>query len=187
MDRYMKALKASAEEANQDRRLWGRTLQGNLDEEQQEQRRRRDIARENQLQVQAQIESNKSRRAETRKDFIEAASLHSFPLFTETFISETEVEAWRKGQKDAWRQELDQQSQTIKMLRNLEEKKHHDAALARQKVNVDSMTRDRRQEHSRLKKQGRELMQSWDRDVQLRCLKKAIHSGKDVLHHLPDR
>merc|ERR1740122_872888 len=110
MERYMKALKSSAEDAVQEKRVWGRTLQGNIDQEKGEKDRRRQLCEKNQKDLRNQMESNKTKRAETRKDYIEAASLHSFPLFTETFISETEVEAYNKRQKELWREELDQQS-----------------------------------------------------------------------------
>ena len=49
------------------------------------------------------------RRAESRREFIEAASSHSFPLFTETFISLPEVEEYERRRKEHWRLELDHQ------------------------------------------------------------------------------
>lgn len=183
MGRYVASLGHEAKEAVAETKLWGRTLQSGVDQDALENRRRRELCHENQLRLQEQIELNKVRRADTRKDYIEAASLHSFPLFTETFISETEVEAYRKRQKEQWREELDQQRMTNQMLRNIEEKKHYDGAIRRHHENVRSMVRERGLERERLHQQGRELVNAWDREVRLKSLKKAIHSGKDVVHH----
>jgi len=180
MERYVQSLERDAKVAAQERRVWGSTVQGSLDEEKKEGHRRREKERENQVLLQRQIEANKSQKAETRKEYIEAASTHSFPLFTETFISEDEVNAWRKQEKEKWREELNQQLVTTKLLRNIEEKKHRDNALRRNEESIANTIRERGIERERLQRQGRELREAWDREVRLKSIKEAIRCGKEV-------
>merc|ERR1712151_667909 len=174
MDRYISSLEKQAKEAAEYGGFWQRTIQGGMDEEKNESNRRRELCRHNQIALRNQIEDNKIRRAETRKEIIHSDSMHSFPLFTETFISEDEVAQYRKDQKKAWREELDQQMLTNKTIRNVEEKKHTDVMIAKQAENITKMANDRGVERDRRTKQAQEMVKAWDRDVRLRSLKKAI-------------
>jgi len=185
MDRHLTALSREAKEAASERVTWDGTLRSVQSTEQQEVFGRREQCRRNQLGLKEQIEANKARRIEMRKEHIEAASTHSFPLFTETFVSQTEVEAYRKQQKEQWREELDEQMLTNQMLRNLEEKKHHDTAIQKHHENVTNVIKERGHERHRLQQQGRDLVNSWDRAVRLNSIKKAIQTGKNVAP-LPD-
>jgi len=180
MNRYVESLQHEAKSAKVDQQVWGTTLRSAMDQEKAEVMRRRESEKRNQQLLLRQIEGNKAAKVETRKEYIEAASLHSFPLFTETFISETEVEAVRRQQKEHWREELNQQLITSKMLRNLEEKKHHDLARQNIKESVRSTIKERSLERDRLARQGRELVEAWDRDVRLKSIKEAIRCGKDM-------
>merc|ERR1712048_539663 len=114
------------------------------------------------------------RRAEDRREFIEAASSHSFPLFTETFISEDEVNKYRADQKRIFREELDQQLTTINTMKNLRKKEDNDYANEKKVNNISQMTRARKAERDRLAKQGRDMVASWERDLRLQ-------SGKNVV------
>mmetsp|Transcript_115093 Transcript_115093/g.229212 ORF Transcript_115093/g.229212 Transcript_115093/m.229212 type:complete len:283 (+) Transcript_115093:109-957(+) len=180
MERHIVALGRDAKEAAVEKVTWDGTIRSVQTSEQQELLDRREQCRRNQLELKEQMEANKARRVEMRKEQIEAASTHSFPLFTETFVCEAEVEAYRKKQKEQWREELDEQRLTNQMLRNLEEKKHHDSAKQKHHENVASVIKERGHERNRLQQQGRELVNSWDRAVRLNGIKKAIHTGKDV-------
>lgn len=180
MERHLAALGREAKEAQAERVTWDGTIRSVQSTEQQEVFGRRTQCRRNQDGLKEQIEANKARRIEMRKEHIEAASTHSFPLFTETFISQPEVEAYRKKQKEQWREELDEQMLTNTMLRNLEEKKHHDGAIQKHHDNVKKTIKERSQERHRLQRQGRDLVNSWDRAVRLNGIKKAIQTGKEV-------
>lgn len=180
MERHLATLGREAKEAQAERVTWDGTLRSVQSTEQQEVFGRRAQCRRHQDGLKEQIEANKARRTEMRKEHIEAASTHSFPLFTETFISQPEVEAYHKKQKELWRAELDEQMLTNTMLRNLEEKKHHDGAIQKHHENVKKTIKERSQERHRLQRQGRDLVNSWDRAVRLNSIKKAIQTGKEV-------
>jgi len=180
MDAYIQGLQKDAHEAVKDTVQWRTTVREGLDEESNERRRRKMKEEANQALVKQQMESNKSRRAEVRREYIQNASAHSFPLFTETFIDIEEFERVRKVQKEQWREELDQQMLVNKTLLNIEEKKARDLAKKNHRENLQSMTKDRGVEFDRLANQGRELVNAWDRDVRIRSLKKAMETGRDV-------
>merc|ERR1712039_267055 len=150
------------------------------DLEKNESRRRRELCQRNQALLLNQIEENKLRRANSRKERIQNDSMHSFPLFTETFISEEEVANYRKNQKNALRQELDQQIYITKMLQNLEEKKHKDIAMSNQAENLVNMAHERGVTRDLFVKQAQEMMKSWDRDIRLKGLEKAIQTDGNV-------
>merc|ERR1712183_568235 len=106
MDRHIADLQKEAKTAVKQKEYYENKVRGGLDDERNEYLRRRQAAQNNQHLLREQMEENKCRRAEGRRDFIESASAHSFPLFTETFISQDGVAAYRKPQKERFREEL---------------------------------------------------------------------------------
>jgi hypothetical protein len=184
MDRYIVQLQKEAREAVDDGAGWTRTVTGGHDQDRNEKMAKFEMNKKNQQLLRDQIEMNKVRRAEDRREFIESASTHSFPLFCETFISATEVEEYRQAQKMKFRAALDEQTTIQKTMKNLEEKKYNDQALANNRQNVLSMGRDRGREAQRLRNQGQTFVKSWDRDKKLSAIREAIRSGKDMTHTL---
>jgi len=189
-DRYMQDLEKEAKEAVKDLHSFRSTVQGGFDQDAAEMRKKRQLAEQNQVALMNQMENNKSKRAELRREYIHNASAHSFPLFTETFIDLEAFERIRKEQKELWRKELDQQKETNDMLRNIEERKARELSEAKHRENISTMTRDRAKEYERLANQGREMVNSWDRDVRIKALRKAMETGHDVTaevakHRLP--
>jgi len=180
MDRHIRELERDATQAVTASHTWKATVQGGFDEENNERNRRRKAAEDNQNLLMMQMESNKSRRAEGRRDYIHACSSHSFPLFTETFIDVEEYARIQKAQREHWRVELDAQKVTNDMLRNIEEKKVRDLAERKQRENVSTMTKERGLVQSRIMRTDSELVKSWDRDVRLKTLRKAMDGGRDV-------
>jgi len=179
-NRYVENLERDAKEAVSEQTRWHTTVQTGLAEEVNEKARKREAASKNQTLLKEQMESNKARRADLRREYIQSASTHSFPLFTETFIDVEEFERVRKSQREQWRQELDQQKTTNDMLRMIEEKKVRDLAEKNHRQNLTTMTHDRRGEYDRLANQGRDLVASWKKDVHLKALRRAMDTGTDV-------
>lgn len=184
MDKYVRNLEAEAKAAAIHNDHWKRRMTAGVHEERDEVFRQRKLEGENLSQLRQQIEENKARRAETRKEYIEAASSHAFPLFTETFISLDEVNEYRHKQKMTFRSELDAQLQCINSMKNIQ--KHKDQVMAdrRHKENVKSMSKGRHEEHSRAKQLGADLVKAWDRDVRLKSIRAAIDSGKNMSKEL---
>lgn len=179
--RHVQKLEREAKEAVRDAKQWTMTVQTCKDEEADEIRKRREMEKKNQEGVRLQMENNKAKRAMMRKEHIEAASSHSFPLFTETFIDEEAYERIRKQQKELWRAELDDQTTMVKMLRNIEEKKLQDHAAKQRMETMKNMTLNRGVEKQRQKGLGREMVNSWERDCRLKALQKQMRLGNDVV------
>lgn len=184
MDRHIRALEHDAKDSVEDGHTWKRTVKGGHDQERMERINKHNLEKQNQNVLREQIEMNKARRAESRKEYIENASAHAFPLFGETFISAEEVDQYYKDQKKQFREDLDAQMVVSKTLRNLEEKKFSDNTLANNSKNVIVMNRDRDLERQRLVRQGHDLVNSWQRDVKLKSIKEAIRTGKDMTQTL---
>lgn len=182
-DRYVKALEKQAAEAVRDKEYLDKTVQRSIDRDNQEDQRREELRKKNAHLLREQIEDNKVRAAQRRKDFIESASEHNFPLFTETLISQDEVDDYQKWVKRTWRDELDQQRVVQGTLRNLVIKRDKDYAAARLAESVQKMTVDRGLDRQRRIHERNELRTSWERDIKLNTIKKSILSGKHQPEH----
>lgn len=180
MNTYIKDLEKEAKEAAVQNEWAKQKIKDGLQQEVDEKAKARRLAEENARVVQQQIEENKGRRANTRKSFVEAASAHNFPLFTETFISQDEVEQYRKDVKVNFRKELDQQHKMTQTLKNILVKKDRIYAAEKMATNIKKMQDDHAFDHVEKIRKGNEMMSHWDRDVRLKNIKNAILSGKDA-------
>lgn len=180
MNRYIKDLEKEAKEASVDNQWTSQKIKDGMQQEVDEKSKARRLAEENGKVVQQQIEENKNRRASTRKNFVEAASAHNFPLFTETFISQDEVEQYRKDVKVNFRAELDLQHRTTQTLKNILVKKDRIYAKDKMATNIKKMQDDHAADHHEKVRKGNQMMAVWDRDIRLKNIKNAILSGKDA-------
>lgn len=181
MARYLKNLDKDAKHAQYEKLHWNDTVQGGLDKDISEKRSQREAAVHNQRQLREQMEANKMRRADNRRDYIEAASSHSFPLFTETFICLEEVEAYERDRKKRFRQELQDQQAAQQVMKNMQKRKDRIYAEQKHHENVHGMLNARTKERDNLARQGDELVKAWDRDIRLNSIRKAIETGKDIV------
>jgi hypothetical protein len=180
MNKYIKDLENEAKEAAVENQWTSQKIKDGMQQQVDEKSKARLLAAENQRQLQEQIEENKQRRATTRKQFVEAASAHNFPLFTETFISQEEVDQYRKDVKVDYRKELELQHKTTQTLRNVIMKKDRLHAVDKLASNIKNMQDDHANVHKETIRKGQEMMRVWDRDIRLKNIKNAILSGKDA-------
>merc|ERR1711865_82297 len=158
MNTYIKDLEKDAKEAQVHNGWAKQKIKDGLQQEVDEKSKARRLAEENGRVVQQQIEENKGRRANTRKSFVEAASAHNFPLFTETFISQDEVEQYRKDVKVNFRKELELQQQTTQTLRNILVKKDKIYAAEKMATNIKKMQDDHALAHHEQRRKGNAMM-----------------------------
>jgi len=180
MNRYIKDLEKEAKEAAIENEWNRQKIKDGMQQQIDEKSKARQLAQENAKQVQEQIEENKLRRANTRKSFVEAASAHNFPLFTETFISQDEVDQYRKDVKKNFRQELQEQQKCQDTLKNILVKRDKIYAADKMATNIKKMQDDHAFDHHEKVRKGNEMMRVWDRDIRLKNIKLAILSGKDA-------
>jgi len=186
MDRYIVELQKEAKEAVVENSGQQMQFKEDVEFKKRESEKKREAAQKNQDLLRAQIEEDKLRRADTRKEFVEAASAHGAPLFTETFISDEELKQYRKDQKSRFREELRAQQETTQVLKNLCVKRDREYAETRLNENLHKMTRDRESERDRRRRQSDDMMRGWDRDIRLKGIKRDILSGKDVTTTVAD-
>lgn len=180
MNRYIKDLEKDAKVAAVEQDWQKQKIRDGHQQSIDEKTKLRDLETQNGLLVQEQIEENKGRRAGTRKQFVEAASAHNFPLFTETFISQDEVEQYRKDVKINFRKELDLQKNVSDTLKNILIKKDKIYAAEKMDANIKKMKDDHAADGTNKITKGKEMMRVWDRDIRLKNIKNAILSGKDA-------
>jgi len=180
MNRYITELGKEAKEATVQNEWDKAKIKDGMQQETDEKSKARVLAEANGKVVQQQIEENKSRRANTRKNFVEAASAHNFPLFTETFISQDEVEQYRKDVKVNFRKELEAQNKLTQTLKNILVKKDKIYAAEKTANNIKKMQADHANDHIEKLRKGTSMMANWDRDIRLKNIKNAILSGKDA-------
>jgi len=172
MSRYVEDLKVDVVQSHSELEFIEESIKKSKREEQEVKVKRRDMERKHQQEVLHQIEENKKIRAQRRADQIEAQSLHGCPLFTETFISQPEVDDYMKDRKKKMREDLDAQQKVTGMLRNIVVKRDKDWAAEVLRNNVANMVSDRRAEHEKKIYLREEMRKNWDRDIQLRSVKK---------------
>lgn len=177
LERYKRDLQKGAMEERKQIVNWEVKMKANIEDEKLEANVRRMRAAENQDALLSQIEKNKAKRSHDRREFIENASSHSFPLFSETFINESEVEALKKRQKDQWREDLKQQMVTQELLKNIEIVKNRELVKQQKAKHLVSMKRERDYEQGRLRRQGKEMVAAWDKEIALKNFRKAIVAG----------
>jgi len=185
MNRYIKDLQKEAKEAAVENQWIAQKIKDGMQQQIDEKAKQRRLEEENNRQVQHQIENNKLERASKRKNFVEAASAHNFPLFTETFISQDEVDQYRKDVKINYRKELQQVQQTQQTLKNILVKKDRIYAEEKLSNNIKKMQDDHAHDHHERIRKGNEMMRVWDRDIRLKNIKNAILSGKDATQMVP--
>lgn len=183
-ERYLRELEKEAKDAVRGMQFWTQSVSDGHAQERNEASRRRNQEMHNQNQLKDQIEANKARNAEKRKEYIEAASSHSFPLFTETFISETEVEKYRQWTKDQLRADLDRQRVTQGLLRNKVIKRDKDWAQDKLLDSMKQMKKDRELDFAKKMAEKEELTKAWDHDIRIARIKHGISKGKDVTQHI---
>jgi YesN/AraC family two-component response regulator len=180
MNRYIKDLEKEAKEAQVEGDWIKQKIKDGHQAQIDEKSKKRTAAMENAQLVRNQIEENKNRRAHTRKAFVEAASAHNFPLFTETFISQDEVDEYRKDVKKQFREDLNRQHREQQTLRNIIVKKDRIQAVEKIASGIKLMSDAHKREHEEKVRKGEEMMRVWDRDIRLKNIKNAILSGKDA-------
>merc|ERR1719389_79856 len=124
MDRHISEIENQAVEAVREKEKWEGHLQRCLMQERQDMEWRRALAKENSDLLQHQMALNEKKRADGRQQYIEGASAHDFPNFTDPPLQE--LKDYSKSKQQELRMELDAQVQAniqIKEQQKLREKK----------------------------------------------------------------
>merc|ERR1712070_521770 len=107
MDRHITEIESQANEAVRSKERWENHLQNCLVQERKDMEWRRALAKENSELLQEQMALNEQKRANGRQQYIEGASAHDFPNFTDP--PQQELREYSKTKQQQLKEELDAQ------------------------------------------------------------------------------
>ena len=169
MARHMAEMEVRAKEALAAKKQWTDQLQSWKHGDVMDSEKRKRIKSENSSYLLAQIKANEAKRKDARRTFVESASCHNFPEFTEL---ET---APKKGSSGSdIRRELDLQIQTEKALKSISKLREMELNDQLNAMNRKALAEEQQRDRERQFQNRNSLNQSWDRDIRLKQCWKAI-------------
>jgi len=172
MDRHIGEMEQRAAMAVFEKQEWEGHIQNCLMQEKDDIRRRRDLCEANSDFIKKQMEWNSGKRQEGRKTFIECASAHDFPVFTEP--PENELQEQMRNQQQRLKSDLDTQVRTNNTLRNLARQRERELEHNQLEANRQEMAMLRSLDKSKKDHQKEVLSMAWNRDIRMRNIWKAI-------------
>jgi hypothetical protein len=172
MDRHIGEMEQRAAMAVFEKQEWEGHIKNCLLQEKDDIKRRRDLCEANSQFIKQQMDWNASKRQEGRKTFIENASAHDFPVFTEP--PDNELQEQMKNQQNRLRSDLDTQVRTNNTLRNLARQRERELEHNQLEANRQEMAMLRSLDKSKKEHQKEVLNMAWNRDIRMRNIWKAI-------------
>jgi hypothetical protein len=172
MDRHIGEMEQRAAMAVFEKEEWQGHIKSCLMQEKDDIQRRKDICGENQDFVKKQMDWNQQKRKDGRKTFIENASAHDFPVFTEP--PDNELQEQMRNQQQRLRSDLDAQVRTNNTLRNLARQRERELEHNQLEANRQEMAMLRSLDRSKKDHQKEVLSMAWNRDIRMRNIWKAI-------------
>lgn len=172
MDRHINEMEIAAGDAIKEKKQWEMYIKQCIEEEKNDIERRRGLCRDNQAFVQSQMQHNERRRQEGRKTFIENASAHEFPVFTEP-PANVLAEKMKK-QQDKMRNDLDHQVRTNNTLRNVAKQRERELEANQLEANRQEMAMLRELQRLKRDHEKDSLQNSWNREIRMKHIWKAI-------------
>jgi len=174
MDRYLTEMEIRASEAIADKRQWEEHLERCLQQERNDMERKKGLCKENSDFVQQQMEWNKRKFRQDRLSYIESASAHEFPQFTEP--ADAELRRVMKERQRQMRAELDLQCRTNNALKTIERNRERELEYAQMVANRNEMATQERNENNAKTMERETLTGSWAREVRMKNIWKAIEN-----------
>lgn len=180
MDRHITEIESQAQEAVRTKDLWENHLQRCLIQERQDMEWRRALAKENSELLQHQMALNEQKRADGRQQYIEGASAHDFPNFTDPPLQE--LKDYSQVKQRELKQELDAQVQANLKIKEAAKERERSLECGQVEACKSEIAQLRLEAKVKLDSERQQLQQHWDRDVRLKKIKKAIegHHTKPV-------
>lgn len=183
MDRHINEMEMRAAQAVGERQEWEGHIKQCLVQEREDLNRRRALCSENQDFVKQQMNFNEAKRNQGRKTFIENASAHDFPVFTEP--PENELREQMRNQQQRMRQDLDQQVRTNNTLRNIARQRERELEHNQLEANRQEMAMLRSLDNSKKQQQKEVLSSAWNRDIRMRNIWRAIDGHGNAASQQP--
>jgi len=172
MDRHISEMEQRAATAVFEKQEWEGHIEDCLFQEKEDIKRRRNLCEENSDFVKKQMDWNAGKRVQGRQTFIENASAHDFPVFTEAPANILEEQM--RDQQQRLRSDLDTQVRTNNTLRNLARQRERELEHNQLEANRQEMSMLRSLDRSKKDHEKEVLSTAWNRDIRMRNIWKAI-------------
>jgi len=178
LKRHLSLLEYRAGEAIRGRQDWESHIYTGLEQEASEFKNRKKVSGECAKFVNQQILWNEAKRTEDRRAAVAAASAHAFPGFSEP--PESDIAVLVKTKQEKMREALDLQIQTNNALRDLAREKEKQLDESQRVANMRDMQTTQERERQRREEEKRQLAESWNREVKIKHIWKAIEDHATV-------
>lgn len=178
MDRHITEMEIRASEAIQERKQWEAHIGRCLQQERQDIEKRRALCKENSDFLQQQMHWNEQKRCEARKTFVEGASAHDFPNFSEP--PEADLKKVINTNQSKVRTELDQQVRTNNTLKNMARRKERELERSQLEANREEMQMLRGVELAKRHHEKEALSTAWNREIRMKNIWRAIENHQNA-------
>lgn len=188
LGRHIAQMEVDATKVIAEKKLWEGHLGRCNDLEQKDVEWRRGIARDYAEQLQLQIKQDDEKRVRCREAYRTGKDSHNFPCFEET--ADADVRASFHERQMNLKQDLHQQIESRKHMKHLQKVRERELDLVNMEATKFDVKSIRKGEEERKAHERTALAQSWDQDIRLKTVKKAIDDHhrtpgpKAVLHSL---
>lgn len=172
LGRHISQMEADAAQAIAEKHLWEGHLQRCNGLEQKHVEWKRTIARDHAEHLKLQMQRDEEKRVKERDNFKTKEGMHDFPCFKEP--ADKDVRGYLHERRANLKQDLDQQIESRNHLKQMQ--KHRERELEWNNIEAQQFEIQKIRNDEVTKKQQERvvLAQSWDQDVRLKTVKKAI-------------
>lgn len=183
LSRHLSEMELRASEAIKSRSNWENYVNSCLEQVKCEDKERKSMNVSNASYVKKQMELNEMKRSDERKQWIESASSHNFPSFSEPPSAELEVR--QKKLQDLMRSELDLQIRTSNAMKDLSRQKERQLEILQMRKNKSELSKMRDEEINKKLNEKKVLAESWNREVRMKQIWKSIenHSNAPTINN----
>jgi hypothetical protein len=181
LERHITEMEIRASEAVKERQQWENHIARCLQQERADFEKKRLRESENQDFLTQQMRWNEEARHDQRRHMVEVASSHDFPHFSEP--PEAQLTLAMKDQQAKFRTDLDFQVRTNNALREMSRQKERELENSQLDANRAELKNMRDAERTRKDADKSALTQSWDQEVKMKGIWKAIENHTNAAAH----
>jgi len=172
LNRHISRMEADAAKAISEKHLWEGHLERCNGLEQKDVEWRRAIARDHAEQLKLQMRHDEDRRAQGREDLLTHMNMHDFPCFKDA--PDSDVRAYLHERRANLKQDLDQQVEARNQMLQIAKQRENELSKNNIEASQFEVNKIRDEDVAKKKQERVMLAKSWDQDVRLRTVKKAI-------------
>jgi hypothetical protein len=181
LERHITEMEIRASEAVKERQQWENHISRCLQQERQDFEKKRARENENQEYLTQQMRWNEEARHDQRRHMVEVASSHDFPHFSEP--PEAQLKLAVHEQQGKFRGDLDFQVRTNNALREMSRQKERELENSQLEANRSELKNMRDAERLRQAADKSALTQSWDQEIRMKGIWKAIENHTNAAAH----